>query len=340
MANLWKELDKVSVPLEPLSDAVRGPFYDLPKELLKEFLVHVGAHHAYVGHLGAAVEDPIGRRWFRELNKQRFIHIPLRGRIVLYDTTNTQYADPGEREREEPLYEKIELKKDLKERGARYMGSVGPGQIAGLTEILVSYIARLHSTEKLLIPSLEERSRIIAESHVAHLQGRWLLAGFASSGAEIIRVPVKRLLDVLFGKDGEVPPRLLGEWGYSHEQFARRCEEDAIYRQALHLNTLALSARGLHDAVLALLLYDHAYADYGLDQLKDSTEKYLKIPGEQLEWEIGQKPGAVTKGLGLLDDAPCFRRKYSTSSEYYVDPLGLLDYYVRKLSLPQIGEEA
>jgi|GEM_PF-4568448 len=308
-----------------LVSEVRSPFFGADRgRILNLFQAELGAGIITTHH--PETDPPEGYLLFEQFTQVKDIYIVLSGGIVFF-------ADETQTERGVGYPMTIELLQHTK-----YFGTMGPGQVAGIVELLAHHY---------LDPKRQEadvRYRHILGSPLVATNDCWLLSGFAAPGSQILVVPAEKIGLLL--ERPELFNGLFPANDFSDDEFEKRVLEELLFRQAQYLYSCVLVSRGQRTALLALEFYDY-YRRYETEIVERYKNKHFmsKVKVSQLSWLIGCRGlgagvhvnelisagvlkryppprGGKSKGEGLAQGS------HSRAATFIFDPAAMKNYYL------------
>lgn len=321
--------------LKHLVENPQSPFYLYTKPSLSRILQSCGASIAHVPAKPEGDNKTEGYVLFRQLKPLQHVYLIATGAVVFY-TFCRDYAK--QRAPEPKLYEKVEI--DTLVDSYQYMGTVGPGQTAGLLEMYIYWLSR-NKTDS-------PRLHAINRAHLYELAGNWFLSGFIATNSLIIRIPIDAFIQ-LIEDEKRVPPSYKTKFAslvqYSNgvtvdemEQtaFIRRCGEELSLRQSQWLSRLSLIERGYLDAVIAYDLYLYGQRKKAsLDSRSSKVIDHIRANKKKLIWHSGVGEHDFDKAFTTLRELepPLFTRPYEKANKLEnLDLDGLLAYYLKRLT--------
>lgn len=249
--------------LHVLGKNCRSPFHGLSTQEVVKVLTACKAEYArtpkFSRRRGITSEGIV---IFRQHKQQTHVHIPLSGVVVAFE------ALPIDRETENPHYKILEplldkpITMDTLFRHFDYVTSICPGEVAGLSGLFLSFLKYLDKHEDLFPKSYSERRKALVSTQLFEFAGRWLLSGFVSNNAKIVRIDINNLLECMLKVN---PTEKKSKWSQLVGEKAelrpsaviRRCCEETAIRTAQQRFRASLVAKGKRDQVMAMHLYEY-----------------------------------------------------------------------------------
>lgn len=284
---------------------------------------------------------------FRQLTRQENIYFILRGAIVFVTYSPGPWDEDGIVNHDlenadkaifldspENLYERVRLDTLISQH--RYLGTLGPGQIAGLVEFYIGFLFnnQAHSSR------LEAAKR----AHILDIRDHWLSSGYVATNSVVLKVEKQKFMRVLANGQKGVDAVLQYQdqipegdrRGSTIVRVTRRFGDELGIRQAQFLNRISMIERGYADRVLAYDLYRF------LERKYYGTEKGLKnVPirtsRAKLGWLLGlqgDKDGKkIRTVVDKLIDEGLITKGGTNSPMKVLDREALLQYYREWLTI-------
>lgn len=288
----WKPFDN-NCSIDILSSSCRSPFFDIGPSVIRSILKQLNAEYIVFDARTKSPSDKTeGYLLFRQYRDIHHVYIPLKGAVVFFSPSSHDFAKHElDRCSDRKLLSQLEHA-DLENEN--YVEAVGPGQIAGLLEIMIRAIREFEDPAK-----NSHRLQAIRETHLNNVPNSWLLSGFAANHSTILRIPVSdffsRCLNVKFSIF--LDEKLFPEPSMDTRKFLRRCSDELCLRQANYIGTRALAGKGQFEVMLARLVSEQN------ERKKISYGRYknsIRGPKTRIAWYLNIKVEAAEEAIERL----------------------------------------
>lgn len=352
--------------LKPLTNNPHSPFYHIKCEALLAILEECRAEFAETDpHSGKRGDTLEGRLLFQQHSPQSHVYLPIKGAIIGFEARGRQVDRIKTPDIQSPQSTLTTSKHVTKDRhrllsaligspvhlrdlaGFEYGLTISPGEFCGLGGFYLCFLKAISEGRVTSTKSLSERREALSQSHVVDLAGSWVLSGFASNNARIIRVSIANLIRLMddFKKWGDTVGWIEepsnenpnGEPVFKYTKIIRRICEETVIRQTKRLFKQTLIGRNRHDVLLAIHLYEHfqrkGKSSVGGSRARMAWYMNLNDP-DKVRDHIANFPVEHFCAVTLDPNAdPIFGTNYEFDSEW------MLRYYQTYIRMTTEGEQ-